>query len=331
MGKKPLKPFTIAAFDIGPSSLKFVEMLRDERRVLTAGVFPLAPGRWRDHGHLSAQIRSAIDTTAEGQITRLIASVPLGNAHLRVVSVPDGDPAGVRDDVVWDMAHYLARPLELYALDVAPLPAPSSGSPTAAAPALDDDVTRVTRVLVGAFRRDEALALRDTLESATGLSLAALDVDGAAIINAFSFNYPEHAANRAVLIQANENATAVIRTRGGGFEGAFVLRDTGDSLRPGADAQERAEGLLRCVRGIAAALRNAEEGWEDPDHVLLCGELAVNADFRELLRTHLPTGFALLNPFRNLPGPNPDDHPAVYPGAPLAAATGLALRLAEET
>jgi hypothetical protein len=116
-----------------------------------------------------------------------------------------------------------------------------------------------------------------------------------------------------------------------------VLRDTGDSLRPGADAQERAEGLLRCVRGIAAALRNAEEGWEAPDHVLLCGELAVNADFRELLRTHLPTGstgstgFALLNPFRNLPGPNPDEHPGVYPGAPLAAATGLALRLAEET
>lgn len=328
MGKKP---FTIAAFDIGPSSLKFVEMLRDERRVLTAGVFPLAPGRWRDHGHLAAQIRSAIDTTAEGRIMRVIASVPLGNAHLRVVAVPDGDPAGIRDDVVWDMAHYLARPLDLYALDVVPVPAPAPSGAHAASSADAGDESDA-RVIVAAFRRDEAVALRDTLELATGLSLTALDVDAAALVNAFAFNYPEHATNgaRSVLIQANENATAVVRTRDGGFEGAVVLRDTGDALRPGADAQERAEGLLRCVRGIAAALRNAEEGWEEPDHVLLCGELAVNADFRELLRAHLPIGFALLNPFRNLPGPNPDEHPAAYPGAPLAAATGLALRLAEE-
>src|SRR5690606_22164110 len=45
MGKTPA---TIAAFDVGPAYLKFVEMPLDERRVIAAGIFPFAPGRWLD-------------------------------------------------------------------------------------------------------------------------------------------------------------------------------------------------------------------------------------------------------------------------------------------
>lgn len=312
MGKKPS---TIAAFEVGPSRLKFVEMPRNERRVLSAGVFSLAPGRWRDRAHLAAQIRSALDTTALGKVERLVASAPLAHAHLRVVEVPPG--ADARDHLLWDMSRYLARPPEAYAFDFQP-----ENTVTAAGEA--------RRYTVAAFRRDEAIALRDTLEHAAGVPLAALDVDAAAVINAFSSAYPEFLNDRAVILNANIEGTAVLRARHGGFHGASLRRDAGDSLRPSAETQERAEGLLRLARGIAESLRAGEDAWSRPEHIFLCGDLSTDEDFQELLRSLLPEGFNLLNPFRNLPGPDPADCPDPYPGAPLTAATGLALRLAGE-
>jgi Tfp pilus assembly PilM family ATPase len=319
MGKKPL---TVAAFEIGPSSLKFVELLTHEKHVLSAGVFPLEEGRWRDGEHLAAQIRSAIDTTARGKLTRIIASVPLGHAHLRVVEVPAGatDAKSAHDHVAWDMSRYLARALDLYALDIQPGANPGHW-------------------IAAAFRREEAIALRDTLEAATGLPLHALDVDAAAAVNAFAAAYPELLAERTVLVHANLHAAAIVRTQDGMFQGAVLRRDAGNSLVPAAypgakpafEAQERAEGLMRCARGIAEAFETAEGEWGRPDRIFLCGDLSVDADFRELLQARLPGGFNLLNPFRNMPGPDPADFPNVYPAAPFAAAMGLALRLAEES
>lgn len=313
-------PATLAAFDIGPSGLKFVEMTRDAGQIVSAGRFELAPGRWNDREHLAAQVRSAIDTTARGRVTRVIAAVPLGHAHLRVIATPaEGGEDDARDHVAWDMAHYLARPLDVYAVDAQPL-----------------DVTRGEEVLyaAAAFRRVVALAIRDAVEEGSRLPLAALDVDAAALVNALALNYPEAGDASVLLIQAGREGTGLIRARHGRLEGVVYLRD--DGALPGFggadEAQEHAEGLLRRARAIAQYLRQAGE--PAPGRVLMAGDLAPDPDFRELVNSHL-VGIveappALFNPFRNLSGPPPEEFPDVYPGAPLAAAVGLALRLAGE-
>lgn len=314
MGKKPL---TVVAFEIGTDRLKLVEMTRADGRVIAAGVFPLAPGRARDRDHLTAQVRSALDVTVRGLPRALIASVPLGEAFLRVIDVPDGaSEAEAREHAAWDMGVYLGRPADEFALDVVPGPVDSEGSGSA--------------VTAAAFPRAEAVALRAILESVSGLALVALDVDAAALVNLCATGYPEFAAERVLIVQANVEATALLRVHAGVFHGAAVRRDAGDALREGVEAQERAEGLLRVARGIAASMRAADEGWDAPDHLLLCGDLAVDADFRELLRTHLPRTATVFNPFRNIPGPDPLECPEAYPGAPLAAAIGLAARLVED-
>src|SRR5690606_2209264 len=158
----------------------------------------------------------------------------------------------------------------------------------------------------------------------------ALDVDVAGIVNAFGANYPEHAGRAAVLVQANVPGTAVLRVRGGSLDEAVLLRHDVAPPRIDGDAQERAESLLGIAVRLGERLRGHELSGDDEAAVFLCGDLAADSDFRELLHTHLPVPFSLLNPFRSIPGPDPDDFPGVYPGAPLAAVTGLALRLAEE-
>jgi Tfp pilus assembly PilM family ATPase len=311
MGKKPL---TFVAFEIGTDNLKLVEMTREENRVLSAGIFPLTPGRGRDSGHLASQIRLALETTARGNLRGLIASVALGEAALRVIEVP---PDAEADEyAAWDMSLYLGLPVGEFTLDVSPGAGDGTESQTVVAAALPIATTTT---------------LRDTLETATGLVLTALDVDAAALVNVFGANYPELASDRALLIHANTAATALVRTHKGEFHGAVARRDAKEALRADADAQERAEGLLRLARGIAETVRTSADGWDSPSHIMLCGDLATDTDFRELLRAHLSQPVSLFNPFRNIPGPDPLEFAKAYPGGPLAATVGLALRLVEES
>jgi Tfp pilus assembly PilM family ATPase len=312
------KPSTVAAFEIGPSCLKFVEMPRNEQRILATGLFPLEAGRWHESAYLAAQIRSALDTAARGNVTVVIASIPLGHAHLRVLEVPA--EADVRDAVRWEFSQYLARPLDAYVLDFQ-----VEGGRTS------ESHPGTHFVLAAAFHREATFALRKAVEHGSGLPLAVLDVDVAAVVNAFAVAHPEHLADRIVIVHANADSIALVRTRDGGFEGAVLRRDAGSALRPEAEAQDRAEGLLRCVGGITDSLAAFDGGWNLPDRIFLCGDLALDADFKELLRSRLPDGFLILNPYRNMPGPDPADFPDAYPGARYCAATGLALRMAEET
>lgn len=326
MGKKPL---SVVALELGVDHLGFVEMSRAERRILTSGVYSLAPGRSRDADHLAAQIRSALGT-AEGAPEAVIASVPLGEAWLRVLDLPDdaGDEAAARDQAEWDMSRYLGCPREVLTEDlvVDVIPAPGGRGP---------GETSAARVVAAAFPRAQALALRTTVERASGLRLAALDVDAAAVVNVFHVNYPERVADRTLLILANASATALIRVQHGACQGV-VLRpeepvpapsSEGASPVPGARTQED----LRRVLGVVESLQAAPDGWEAPAHVLVCGERARDAGFRELLRAHLPVPFSLLNPFLNaITGPDPTVHPESYPGAAMAVPVGLAWRLAED-
>src|SRR5690606_17803016 len=326
MGKKV---HTVMALELGIDSLRFVEMARDERRVIAVGAFPLASGQGRGAAYpeldaLEASVRAALGA-ARGTPQAVMVSVALGEAWLRLLDAPDDadgadDESAVRDYAEWDMSRYLGCSREDVAQDLVLDVIEGPEGPFQA-----------RRVIVAAFPRAAALAVRATVERAAGLPLAALDVDAAAVVNAFVANYPELSAERTILVQAHAAATALVRVQQGRFQGAVVRRD-GEALSPAGhdDAQQRAEGYLHRVRGIVSSLQAGTDGWDEPAHVLLCGELARDADFRELLRAHLPVPFSLLNPFRNIAGPDPVDYSDAYPGAALAAPVGLAWRLAED-
>jgi Tfp pilus assembly PilM family ATPase len=309
------KPGTVAAFEVSPSMLRLVEMTRDERRVLAAASIDLEAGRWLDPGHLAARARSLWAEAVRGRPTRLIASVPAAHAHFRVIDAPATEDAG--DYLAWDMAAYLARPRADYALAFAP--AAQAG-----------DGTR--RHVAAAFDRAKAAVVRDALSTATKLPLAALDVDAAAIANALEAAHPDSRAGLALVVQAERHAAAALRLRDGVVAGHAPAREpsaTGET--PGApDAQERAEGLMKRAHALRDIVRAAGAEWEAPERAWLCGELAADEDFRELLRAQTGIAFRLLNPFANLPGPDPADFPGAWPGAPYAAPVGLALRLLEE-
>lgn len=325
------KPLTVVALEIGNEHVKLVEMTRDENRVIAAGTYPLAPGRGRDPEHLAAQIRSAVSGGTQGVPQALIASVPLGDAWLRLIDLP-GDAvseADIRAHAEWDLARYLGRSDE----DVAgTLAVDVLDGPERSADSVDGDASPGRRVIAAAMPRDEVRTLRRILEDATGLRLEVLDIDAAALVNAFAANYPEFASARTVVIQANLDGIVLVRAHEGRFHGAVLRPHDADSVRAkDGDAQTRAETLLRLARGVADTLRASADGWASPGQLLLCGDLARDADFRDLLRAQLPQPFNLFNPFRNIPGPEPTEFPDAYPGAPLAAAVGLALRLAEDS
>lgn len=330
------KPLTVVALEIGNEHVKLVEMTRDENRVIAAGTYPLAPGRGRDPEHLAAQIRSAISGGTQGIPQALIASVPLGDAWLRLVDLP-GDAvseAEIRAHAEWELARYLGRSDEdvagQFAVDV--LDGPDRSVEAPAEDSAEGGLPAGRRVIAAAMPRDEVRTLRRILEDATGLKLEVLDIDAAALVNAFAANYPEFASARTVVIQANLDGIVLVRVHEGRFHGAVLRPHDADSVRAkDGDAQTRAETLLRLARGVADTLRASADGWASPGQLLLSGDLARDADFRDLLRAQLPQPFNLFNPFRNIPGPEPTEFPDAYPGAPLAAAVGLALRLAEDS
>lgn len=303
----------MGALEWNPSNLRFVEMRPGENQVVSTGTLPLDPERWRDREHLAAQARTLLND-ATGRVGRLIASVPLCHGFLRVIELP-ADTGEVPGAVRWDMSQYLARPAELYALDWQP-------SKLAAGEGRRS-------WLAAAYRLTEVETLRTALGEACDIPLDVLEFDATAVLNAFAVNYPEFRGNDSVLIQADARATICIRTRNGEFTGSSIRRFSG-GVPAGNDPQERAEYLLQRARGIVDDLWNAVRVNGDPDRVLLCGDLSPDADFRELLKSRLPVPCALLNPYRNLAGPDPAEYPFAHPGAPFAATVGMALRIAEE-
>jgi hypothetical protein len=227
------------------------------------------------------------------------------------------------------MARYLARPREEYAFAFAPTArtAPSASSTQGPNQSNTSPESGARRHVAAAFGRAQATAVRDALTSAAKIPLAALDVDIAAIANALATAHPDSRAGGAVVLQAERHATTALRLQGGAPAGFAIMRETAGE---GADAQERAEALLKRAHAIRDGLRPAAPAWQTQERANLSGELAATEDFRELLRAQTGIAFRLLNPFANLPGPDPADFPGAWPGAPYAAAVGLALRLVEE-
>lgn len=307
----PRKPSSHLALDYGPSSLRFVEMSGDGSRVLSAGLLPFAGGSWRGEESLTALARTALAQALGFDGGRVAVTVPLCHAFVRQVEIP----AAAEDAATalrWDMEQYLARPVDLYAVDHQPLKGsgPHGGR----------------LFLSAAYRLSEVERLLRALERAGAPRPTAIDVDALSTVNAFAVNYPENLDERALIVQADRHATACYRTLQGEYLDGSVEPEADPSLP--ADPQERAERLLRRANAVADNLRLALRDWPAAERIFLCGELAGDADFRELLKARMTGGYALLNPFRKLTGPSPENHPYAYPGAPFAAAVGLGLRLA---
>lgn len=320
------KASSVLALDFGPSTLRFIEMMPEgnpKNQVLSAGVVALEAGD--DTSTHADRIRSVLRRTvafrAGAQGGTLIASVPLRHAFLRLIEVPE-DTEDVPAALRWDMAQYLARPLDRYALDFLP-----QG---------DAEASHAQRYLASAYRHSEVETLLAALAEAGAPAPAALDIDALAVLDAFAANYPECLPERTVIVKADAEATLLFRTRNGEYLGGLVQRESPDVPFHAMEAHERAEHLLHRARmitlalsGAAGAPRNGGAGWAEPERIFLCGDLSGDADFRELLKTGMQAPFALLNPFRKVSGPDPDAWQVAYPGAPFAAAVGLALRACE--
>lgn len=276
-------------------------------------MLPLAPGHWRDPEHLEAQMRTLL-ASARGRVARLTASVPLCHGFLRLIDLP-ADTEDVGDALRWDMSRYLARPVDLYALDwqASRRQAPE-GSQT---------------WLTAAFRRTELGTLRSAAAAVSPAPLEAVDLDATALINAFTANYPEFKDDDTCLIKADHHATTCVRTQGGDFAGAAVRRHHVNAPA-GDDPQERAESLLQRAQSVVEDLNACARGEGNPDRILLCGDLTSDPDFRDLVKVRSPVPCTLLNPYRNLAAPDPTEFSHAHPGAPFAVVVGMALRLTEE-
>jgi Tfp pilus assembly PilM family ATPase len=307
----PRKPSSLLALDYGPSSLRFVEMSPDGARVLSAGLLHFSGNGWRDEASATTMLRTALAQALGFDGGMVAATVPLCHAFVRQVEIP-ATAEDAATALRWDMEQYLARPVDLYAVDHQPLagPGPHGGR----------------LFLSAAYRLSETERLLRALEAAGSPRPVALDVDALSTVNAFAFNYPESLGERTVIVQADRHATACYRTLKGEYLDGAVEHEAEPSLP--ADPQERAERLLQRANAISDNLRLALRDWPAAERVFLCGELAGDADFRELLKTRMTGGYALLNPFRKLTGPSPENHPYAYPGAPFSAAVGLGLRMA---
>jgi Tfp pilus assembly PilM family ATPase len=208
------------------------------------------------------------------------------------------------------MEQYLARPLDDYLMDYQ---------------ALGSNENETGRLyLVAAYRRSEVERLRGILES-TGFPLVVLDVDAFAAVNAFEANYPEMQQGRTFLVKVDANGFTCVRAQNGMFHGC----DTGP-VDPGIldlNGQSKTDRLLDLVQELRIRLDAARDAWGEVDNVVLCGDLALDTEFRELLESNVPMPLLPLNAFKEVTFALGSEADGILPSAPqFAAALGLALR-----
>ena len=156
---------SVVAVELNPVSLKLVEYLPSENRVLAVAMETLEPERWGNSFYLEERLKAFVSRYRRMETSDLVSSVPGLNAIVRIVEIPAGEE-NILDAIQWDMEQYLARPLDQYAMDYRPLQ--SGGGLT---------------YLVAAYRRSEVARIQNLFESSIGIRLAALSVDAEALPN----------------------------------------------------------------------------------------------------------------------------------------------------
>ncbi len=294
---------SVVAVDISPTHLKFVEFFPFENRVAAVAVEALQPARWGNDAYLEEQIRTAMERHVKAENTDVITSVFAGHTILRTVEIPD-DEENFLKALRWDMGQYLARPLDEYLMDYQSLGHNQAGDGRL--------------YLVAAYRRSEVERLRRVWENA-GFTPAILDVDAFAAVNAFEANYPGQQTEPTFLIKADSHAVLCIRAQNGMFLSFDAISVDANSQPNLADLAEQVSASFDASQLASGKIRQ----------IFLCGDLALNEKFRELLEEALRARVTLLDAFREMQFIEGAEMGDAFSCAPqCAAALGLALRRA---
>jgi Tfp pilus assembly PilM family ATPase len=271
----------IVALDISPASLKLAEYLPLENQIATVFEQALDPNQWGNDHYLRDTIGQCVKTHVQGSKIEIVSSVSGDHSLVRQVEIPNSED-NIQDAIEWEMEQYLVHPLPEYLMDWQ---------------ALGPNREETARLfLVAAFRRQEALRLKHIIEQ-TGHPLSVLDVDFFAAQNVFEVNYPERLPLKTLLIKADAHSLKCLRVQNGGFLGCDI-RSVDESLNDlgGADRMDRIRGLTREVHAIADRIQS-DWGLEA---CVLCGDLAVDRDFRTELEAGLPIEVVALDTFRHI-------------------------------
>ncbi|HKP97122.1 MAG TPA: pilus assembly protein PilM [Fibrobacteria bacterium] len=304
------KNSSVVALELSRSFLKLVEFLPAENQISTVAIKPLDADRWDDDAYLAEQVRQSVSKHVSEPDADLVAAMSGENAVIRQVDVPNSED-NIIDAIEWEMEQYLIHPLEEYLLDYQSL----GSNP--------DETAR--SYLVAAFRRKEVERCKRIMEQ-SGCNLAILDLDVFAAQNVFEVNYPEKLPLKTFLIKADSNVIKCIRTQNGqflGFESTPV-----DAAFMASGSEAKANLVLGMVNQVRGALDRTHDAWGGVDQVVLCGDLALDNEFREMLEANMPSEVTHLNAFKEITFALSPEKSAVFqPSAPqCAGAVGLALR-----
>ena len=304
------KNSSVVALELSHSFLKLVEFLPLENQISTVAIKPLDATRWDDDEYLAEQIKHSVSKHVTDPEAELIAAVAGENSVIRQVEIPNRED-NIQDAIQWEMEQYLIHPVDEYLVDWQAL-----GS--------NQDETART-YLVAAYRRSEVERFKVVLER-SGCSLAVMDVDIFAAQNVFEANYPERLPLKTFLIKADSHVIKCLRTQNGQFLGFESAPVDAAFMTSGSDA--KAEIVLGLVNQIRAALDRASDAWGGVDQIVLCGDLALDNEFREMLESNMPSEVTHLNAFKEITFALSQDKSAIFqPSAPqCAGAVGLALR-----
>src|SRR5690606_17584759 len=232
------------------------------------------------------------------------------NALIRQIEIPDSED-NIIDAIHWEMEQYLFHPLEEYVLDFQALG--PNREETAKA------------YLVAAFRRSEVVRFQGIMER-SGCKLAVMDLDIFAAQNVFEINYPEKLPLKTFLIKADSHVVKCIRFRNGQFL-SFETVPVNDAFIT-SGGEYKSDLVLGLVNQVRASLERAQDAWEGVDQIVLCGDLSLDDEFREMLEANLPAEITHLNAFKEITFALSPEKSAVFmPSAPqCAGAVGLALR-----
>lgn len=304
------KNSSVVALELSRSYLKLVEFLPAENQISMVAIKPLDSARWNDDSYLADQVKSSLAKHVSDPEADLVTSMSGEYAVIRQVEVPNSED-NIIDAIQWEMEQYLINPLEDYLLDYQSL-----GSN-------QDETGKL--FLAAAFRRDEVLRVQRIMEQ-SGCGLAVMDLDVFAAQNVFEINYPEKLPLKSFIIKADSHMVKCMRTQNGLFLGFDTTPVPEAFLSVAAEA--KADLVLELVNRIRAALDKAHDTWGGVDEIVLCGDLALDNEFREMLEANLPMQVTHLNAFKEITFALSPDKSAVFmPSAPqCAGAVGLALR-----
>jgi Tfp pilus assembly PilM family ATPase len=301
---------SVVALELSRSYLKLVEFLPLENQISTVAIKPLDASQWDDDNYLVEQIKTSVSKHVQDPEADLITAMPGENAVIRQIEIPVSED-NIVDAVQWEMEQYLIHPLDEYLLDYQSL-----GSN-------HDETARL--YLAAAYRRAEVERFKRIME-ATGWSLAVMDLDVFAVQNVFEINYPEKLPLKTFLVKADSHVVKCLRTQNGQFLGLECAPVPDNFLDTAGEA--KADLVLAMVNQARASFDKAHDAWGGVDNVVLCGDLALDNEFREMLEANIPVEITHLNAFKEITFSLSPDKSAVFmPSAPqCAGAVGLALR-----